>query len=61
MKRYLLFVGEVYYPVGGWYEFVHHFDTLGEAREAAQRIVARTGEQEEWWHVVDAQTGEMFE
>ena len=33
MKRYLLFGGHVYYPRGGWRDFIGSFDTVEEAEK----------------------------
>jgi hypothetical protein len=51
MKRYLLFCGESYYPVGGWDDFVGDFDTVEEAKSA-------TAKASDWAHIVDTDTGE---
>jgi hypothetical protein len=54
VKRYLLFSGDTYYPSGGWQDFVDSFDTQEEA-DARGRIERSNGH--DWYHVVDAQTG----
>ncbi len=33
LKNYLVFIGLVYYPLGGWEDFIDSFDTREEARE----------------------------
>jgi hypothetical protein len=38
MKRYLLFIGESYYPWGGMGDFLNDFDTLQQAKEAYHDI-----------------------
>lgn len=48
MKRFLVFASCVYYPCGGWEDFVEDFATLEEAAEAAKAIATA-----DWWHVVD--------
>lgn len=50
MKRYLLFVGEYYYPAGGWDDFSASFDTIDEAKAAAPNNSV------DWWHVIDTKT-----
>jgi len=51
MKRYLIFVGDNYYPEGGWKDYRGSLDTL----EAALSLVASIPG--DWWQIVDAQTG----
>jgi hypothetical protein len=56
MKRYALFLGEFYYPSGGWDDFKNSFDTLDEAIKAAlKEDTARAPKN--WWHIVDLFTG----
>lgn len=52
-RQYLVFGGRTYYPNGGWHDFRGRFDSLVEAERAA----AATGD--DWWHIVDAETGEF--
>lgn len=52
MKRYLVFAGETYYPLGGWDDLRGRFDTVEDA------VVAVTGKFD-WWQVVDIETGEV--
>lgn len=49
MKRYLLFAGDVYYPVGGWDDFRGAYDTIEEAQSAS--LAYR--DTYEWFHIVD--------
>lgn len=60
MKRYALFAGHEYYPVGGWHDFQGTFDTIEEAKEAArpQRIPGQPTSSWDWWHVIDLTTCE---
>jgi hypothetical protein len=39
MKRFLLFAGELYYPCGGWRDFIDSFDTLAEAEAKADKLL----------------------
>lgn len=55
MKRYLLFKGAFYYPMGGWDDFAGDFGTLEEAVAAAQPVA------DDWAHVIDKETGERTE
>lgn len=59
MERFLLFVGEEYYPHGGWDDLAASYDSL----DAAKVAFLSPGK---WWdgvgwscwaHVVDLQTG----
>lgn len=54
MKRFLLFVGRQYYPVGGWDDFVGSYDTLKEAEDAL------LGVRKDWWQIVDGEKGEQI-
>lgn len=60
MKRYLLFVGEPFYPRGGWHDFRGDFDSVDdgvatgrELKDSPDFIAGR------WWHVVDTDTGKI--
>lgn len=55
MRRFLLFAGSLYYPSGGWEDFVASYDTLldatvGAAKLDADRYVYM------WWQIVDTET-----
>ena len=51
LKRYLLFCGGTYYPYGGWDDFAGSYDSLEQAEKAAY---------DDWWHIVDSDTGEII-
>ena len=36
LKRYLVFAGESYYPLGGWDDLIGQYDTIEEARMATK-------------------------
>jgi hypothetical protein len=55
MNRYMVFYGYDYYPNGGWKDFRAAFDTL----EGALEMVANKPSSIDWWHIVDANTGEI--
>lgn len=55
-KRFLLFAGEGHYAAGGWLDFQSSHDTLEQAKAVAATVPSWTME---WWHVVDATTGEI--
>lgn len=56
MKRYLLFAGFDYYPLGGWDDFKGDFDT----KESA--LVYCTSEiHSDWFQVVDTETKEKLD
>ena len=48
MKKFLLFVGDAYYPEGGWNDFVDSFDSVEEAKE-------KIPEDCDWWHVINSE------
>lgn len=52
-KRFVLFAGSTYYPSGGWDDYAGSADTLQDALEVGEKI------DEDWWHVVDLETGEV--
>lgn len=64
MKRYLAFIGEVYYPSGGMGDFIGDFDTLEEAiifikKSVDESKYSETFEQQwgyTWAHVWDTET-----
>lgn len=51
MKRYLLFAGPGYYPLGGWDDFIGSFDSEAEAIKYA------LGDHltQDWAHIADAE------
>lgn len=53
MKRYLLFSGDNYYPGGGWEDFRGDFDTV----EAAKAAKLDQHKHDDWYHIVDIETG----
>lgn len=59
MERYALFVGDCFYPKGGWWDFRGSFTTQAAAQEAA------TEPEEDcvsgwWFNIVDLQTGDVL-
>ena len=42
LKDYLVFIGDVYYPIGGFEEFKDSFDTRKEAKEFVEEKVEPT-------------------
>ncbi len=56
MKRYLLFSGSNFYPIGGWNDFQTSFDTIEEAEKHA--VTLREWCQHDWHHIVDSETQE---
>lgn len=57
MKRFALFAYDIYYPNGGWFDFVTTFDTLEEAIVAGRAKAPDPNRQ--WFHVVDLSEGKM--
>lgn len=51
-KRYLVFAGSNYYPAGGWNDYIGSADTAEDAGRAA------IASHNDWWDVIDAETGE---
>ena len=49
MKRFLLFAGDEYYPLGGWHDFKGDFETLEDAQTWFLKVVLRY----DWAHVYD--------
>ena len=67
MKRYLLFMGTVYYPLGGMEDFVNDFDTLEQANKAARIEEKKYPPQRNgnewtrdyvWWQIYDTEKRE---
>lgn len=59
MKRFLLFDGSTYYPVGGFCDFVNDFDSEDEAKAAAHKRCegGRIWEVPDWHQIVDTAEG----
>ena len=55
MRRYLLFGGAIYYPFGGWDDFVDSYDSVAESIAA----LGAGDRRYDWFHVVDSQTGNV--
>ena len=55
LKRFLLFGGCVYYPSGGWDDFIGDFNTLKEAKSFKIKLPWSV----EWKQIVDTKTGEI--
>jgi hypothetical protein len=53
-KRYLLFYGRQYYPLGGWEDFITSFDEVSDAL-----TYLGTHSNFDWFQVVDADTGKI--
>lgn len=49
MKRYLLFVGDVYYPNGGMDDFCGGFDSLDDAKKYINPAIDYIRAMEKWW------------
>lgn len=58
MNRFLLFVGDCYYPSGGWSDFVGSFPSLDAARSAA--VEPECDCVSGWWfNIADLETGKI--
>lgn len=54
MKRYLLFIGDVYYSNGGWDDYIGSYDNLEEAIQNSPKVKkSKYLFTRKWWHVVD--------
>lgn len=54
LKRYLMFAGDTYYPIGGWGDFKSDHDTSDEAAAAGRAwALVNDNPGSQWWHVVD--------
>jgi len=53
MKKYLLFVTQVFYPEGGWNDFRADFDTCQEAKAYAESEKCRGND---YWHIVNTES-----
>lgn len=56
MKRYLLFMGDQYYPLGGWDDFKTSFD---REENCYGFILEQTVRTYDWWQIVDSHTGKI--
>lgn len=52
LKRFILFAGDDYYPAGGWH------DCIGSADSVEDAIKAAADHKHDWWHIIDAETGQ---
>lgn len=55
MKRFLVFAGETYYPMGGWADFQKDYDTFEEASNSFTELMKT----EDWMHIVDSLNGQV--
>lgn len=55
MKRFLVFAGDTYYPVGGMDDFLKDFDSMDEA------LKYLLNSDWDWAHVYDQQERKSFE
>lgn len=62
MKRYLVFIGDLYYPGGGWSDFRSDYDTLPQAvGRVVNECPYREGSFGFWCQIVDSEAGESGE
>ena len=52
MKRFLIFAGLEYYPMGGWGDFYDSAETVEDALEKLAHAQCN-----DWWQIVDSTTG----
>lgn len=58
MKRYLLFIGDIYYPRGGWDDFCDQSDSLEELQDHPKTHKGDYGYS--WAHIIDTITNRMY-
>lgn len=56
MKRYWLFAGNNYYPMGGMEDFHNSYDTLEEAKKSYKVLHEEDSYEYAWAHVYDSET-----
>lgn len=59
MKKYLIFGGDIYYPGGGFKDFIHSDDNREYSIGYAIGLVSGEGSLD-WSQVVDKKTGEII-
>lgn len=57
--KYLIFIGDQYYPCGGWGDYLTYRDSLKEAIIAAQTYAMDGSYTFPWAHVVNLATMEI--
>ena len=55
MKRYMLFHGDRYYPLGGWDDFVGSYDSIDDAKSALDQNDTKSPSGG-WAHITDMET-----
>ena len=55
MKKYLLFAGSDFYPMGGWEDLIGTSDDLNKLAEKARE------RHRDWYHIVDTETGKVVD
>tara|TARA_R110000787_G_scaffold2616_1_gene10228 strand:- start:237 stop:431 length:195 start_codon:yes stop_codon:yes gene_type:complete len=57
MKRFLLFAGNVYYPSGGFGDFIGDFEALEDAKDKLLKWIEAEGNPGYLWaHIYDTET-----
>jgi hypothetical protein len=59
VKRFVVFACGNYYPIGGWGDHVGSYDTVEEARVAADYHRGERGA--DWTDIIDLLTGENLD
>ena len=59
MKRYLLFVFDLYYPGGGWNDLEGDFDTFEAAKQHIIKLW-KEGKRFDVYQIVDTATGKVY-
>jgi hypothetical protein len=53
MRKFLVFIGDIYEAGGGWADFKGQFDGLKEAA----KLAATHDDQSQWFQIIDSETG----
>ena len=52
-RRFCIFGGRDYYPLGGWHDFRLSRDTLQDAVRAAEELLTGDAASIDWWQIFD--------
>ena len=60
MKRFLLFAGDVFYPSGGFVDFIGDFEALEDAKDKLIKWIGTGADAKYLWaHIYDSETMAM--
>lgn len=61
MKRFLLFAGDEYYPLGGWRDFAKSADSAEELMIEVEKLSVECDGGFFWFQIIDSETGEELD